>query len=170
MLPGPSRLAFQSRPKGATRRHSSSTAGSSRPRMLVMPLGSGQGRRLHGLAALRTTLSPDSKSMAPAKTRAVYSPRLSPAAPCAVGDDFGIAHLEAFERRQAGDEDRRLADVGRFQRIGGPFEAQPPQVESRGSRRPGRKGPGPRGARDRALAPSPRTGHPGRERERRSWA
>ena len=90
MLPGPSRLAFQSRPNGATRRQSSSTAGSSRPRTLVMPLGVATAAACMAWPRFRTTLRPASKSIAPAKTSAVYSPRLSPAAPCAGGDDLGL--------------------------------------------------------------------------------
>ena len=131
MLPGPSRLAFQSRPNGATRRQSSSTAGSSRPSTLVMPLGAARAAACMAWPRWRTTFRPDSKSIAPAKTRAVYSPRLSPAAPWQAATTSGLAGLEALERRQAGDEDRRLADVGRLERVGRPLEAERPQVDPR---------------------------------------
>ena len=54
---------------------------SSRPSTLVMPLGVASDAACIAWPRRRTTSSPASKSIAPAKTRAVYSPRLSPAAP-----------------------------------------------------------------------------------------
>ena len=60
----------------------------------------------------------------------MYSPRLSPAAPWQAADDGRIARLQALEGRQAGHEDRRLAHVGRLERLGRPLEAERPQVEA----------------------------------------
>ena len=130
MLPGPSMLAFQSRPCGATRRQSSSTFASSRPRTLVMPLGVATAAACIAWPRRRTTRRPVSKSIAPAKTRAVYSPRLSPAAPAQAATTSGSVGLQVFQGREAGDEDGRLADVGRLQGLGRAVEAERPEVEA----------------------------------------
>ena len=81
MFPGPSRFAFQSRPCGATRVQSSSILASSSPSTLVIPLGVASAAACIAWPRRRTTFRAVSKSSAPAKTRAVYSPRLRPAAP-----------------------------------------------------------------------------------------
>ena len=81
ILPGPSKLAFQSRPVEATRRQSSSALASSSPSTLVMPLGVASEAACMAWPRRRTTSRPEAKSIAPANTRAVYSPRLRPAAP-----------------------------------------------------------------------------------------
>ena len=130
MLPGPSRLAFQSRPRGATRRQSSSTAGSSRPRTLVMPLGVASGGGLHGLAAAADDLQARLEVQRPGEDQRRVFAQAQPGRALAGGDDVRVARLQALERRQAGDEDRRLADVGRLERLGRPLEAEPPQVEA----------------------------------------
>ena len=130
MLPGPSMLAFQSRPCGATRRQSSSTFASSSPRTLVMPLGVASDAACIAWPRRRTTSRPAAKSIAPAKTSAVYSPRLSPAAPWQSSTTAGSLCLEALECRQAGHEDGRLAHVGRLERLGRALEAKLPQIES----------------------------------------
>ena len=129
MLPGPSRLAFQTRPKGATRRQSSSTAGSSRPRTLVMPLAVASAAGLHRLAALSDDFQARLEVHRAGKDERRVFAQAEAGGTLALGDDLGLGDLEAFERRQAGDEDRRLADVGRFECVGGPFDAEPPQVD-----------------------------------------
>ena len=155
---------------GATRRQSSSTAGSSRPSTLVMPLGVATAAACIAWPRRRTIRRPVSKSSAPAKTRAVYSPRLSPAAPSQAATTSGWFAFRLLERRQAGDEDRRLAHVGRLERLGRPVEAERPQVEARGSPRPGRTAREPPAAPGRARGPCRRPAHPGPGTERRSWA
>ena len=93
MLPGPSRLAFQSPPSGATRAHSSSIAASSSPRTLAIPLGEARAAACIARPRRWTTFRPVSKSIAPAKTSAVYSPRLWPAAPAAEVRTSGFSAL-----------------------------------------------------------------------------
>ena len=91
--------------------------------------GRGQGRGLHRLAAAADDLEPRLEvDRAGEDQRGVFA-QAQPGRPCAGGDELGLARLEAFERRQAGHEDRRLADVGRFERLGRPLEAEPPQVD-----------------------------------------
>ena len=83
----PSRAGRTARRGGRARR----LAGSSRPSTLVMPLGVARAAACIAWPRRRTTLSPASKSIAPAKTRAVYSPRLSPAAPWQAATTSGLA-------------------------------------------------------------------------------
>ena len=80
-FPGQSMLAFQSRPWLETRSQSSSILASSSPSTLVIPLGDAKAAACMAWPRSRTTRRPASKSRAPANTRAVYSPRLNPAAP-----------------------------------------------------------------------------------------
>ncbi len=75
-----------------------------------------------------TSRRPDSKSITPAKTRAVYSPRLRPAAASHCSIASGDSLLQLLQRRQTGDEDARLAVDGGVQLLGGTFEAEASQV------------------------------------------
>ena len=94
-----------------------------------MPLGVATAAACIAWPRRRTTCRPDSKSIAPANDQRGVFAQAQPGGPSHARDDVGLADLQALERRQAGDEDRRLADVGRLERLGGPFDAEAPQVD-----------------------------------------
>ena len=74
-----------------------------------------------------TTRSPSAKLSAPANARAVYSPRLRPAVPRSF-DRRRVGRLQRFQRRQAGDINRRLADVGGVELFGRARRAEGEQI------------------------------------------
>ena len=128
MLPGQSRLAILriSPLRAFSQRASTSTRSS--PRMLTMPLGVASAASCMAAPRRCTSISPSSNSITPAKTMAVYSPRLSPAVASQAKHHVGRFGPQRFQRGQAGDEDRRLAVDGRIELVGRPLEAELRQV------------------------------------------
>ena len=132
ILPGPSMLAFQSRPVGCdlcgrARRPWPRPA----PARWSCRSGSATAGGLHGLAAatddLETRLEIHRRRRTPAPCIRPGSDRPPPRRPRRPPGSVGF---EALESGQAGDEDRRLADVGRFECIGRALEAKGSQVEA----------------------------------------
>ena len=74
--------------------------------------GCGHGRCLHGLAPFADDLQARLEVDRTGKNERSVFAQAQPGGAVTIGDDFGLADLEAFERRQAGDEDRRLTDIG----------------------------------------------------------
>ena len=130
MLPGPSRFAFQSRPNGSTRLHSSSTCVLVEAKHADHAASGCHGGGLHRLPAQPHQLEPGFEFDRTRKDeRRVFAQR-EPGGALARRHDVGIGRFQAFERRQAGDKKGWLADVGRVQRLGRPLEAEPRQVDA----------------------------------------
>ena len=91
MLPGPSRLAFQSRPNGSTRRQSSSTGRLVEAQHAGHAAGRGQGGGLHRLAAAADDLEPGLEVDRAGEDQGGVFAQAQPGGTLAGGDDIGIA-------------------------------------------------------------------------------
>ena len=94
--------------------HRSCTCFGSSPRMLTMPLGTAWPP-----PALGPGVNPGPKSIPPATTSAVYSPRLNPATTAQAIHRHGVVDTQRFETSgETGYIQRRLADAGTVEGIG----------------------------------------------------
>ena len=168
MLPGHSRLAICKVSPSRAFSQSSSTCGRSKPRMLTMPLGVASAASCIASPRTCTSRNPSSKSITPAKTSAVYSPRLKPAAASQAQHHVGRVGPQALDGRQAGDEQRRLADHGRVELFGRAFEAELRQVVAQDVAGAIVELAAPRAAIRPLAGPCRPFERPGREREKQS--
>ena len=134
-----------------------------------MPLGVASDAACMAWPRRRTTSSPAAKSIAPAKTRAVYSPRLSPAAPWQPSTTAGSL---AFRLSRAARLATKIA--GWLTSVASSASAGPSKQSVRRSNPRTSSGAieqsrGRRAAPGRVPCTSRRPGHPGRETGRRSW-
>ena len=106
------------------------TPASSPPMMATMLLGVATAASCMYLPRAATSFSPVSKSNTPARCSAVYSPRLKPAKK--ISSSFSMTPFDprGDVTREAGDKNRRLADVGLVKAIIGAVEAERRQIES----------------------------------------
>ncbi len=88
-----------------------------------------QCRGLHGLPATSDDLEACLEFQCPGEHQRGVLAQTQPGRSLGRGDEIRIAGLQAFEGRQAGHEDRRLAHVGRPERLGRTLDAQAPQVD-----------------------------------------
>ena len=93
-----------------------------------MPLGIASAASCIATPRCWTSRKPDSKSKAPAKTSAVYSPKLKTGHGFAGQRDVGLVGPQRFESGQAGDKQSRLTVDGRIEIFGRPLEAELRQV------------------------------------------
>ena len=106
----------------------------------------------------RTIRRPVSKSSGPGEDQRRVLAQAQPGGPCAGGHDLGLARLQAL-RGPPGSRRRSPAGSRRSPRAPRPDpRSRAGAGRTRAPRRRGRRGPGPRAARDRARGPCPRTG------------
>ena len=99
-----------------------------------MPLGVASEASCMAAPRFCTSIRPSANSITPAKTIAVYSPRLSPAAASHELTTSGRIGPQRFQGRQAGHKQGRLAVDGRIEFFGRSLEAELAPDRSPGSR------------------------------------
>ena len=125
---------------------SASTSGTSSPSTLTMPDGRRLGRGLHRPPAGLHDLQPVVERHRPGEDERRVLAEAQPGGRDHAGERVRFGRLELFERGEAGDEDRRLADVGGVEPLGRAVDADVEQVVAEDRRRPGRRGPSRRAA------------------------